>query len=133
MQPRISQIRLLVTDFAGCFRFYRDILGLPVASGDETDVYASFHLTPDVGLGLFRRDLMAAVVETQAKPPKADAQDSVVIAYQVDDVDIAAGELRAKGVALVAVPTNRPDWSMRTVHFRDPDGNLVELFSGLKG
>ncbi|WP_343423381.1 hypothetical protein [Candidatus Flexifilum breve] len=30
------------------------------------------------------------------------------------------------------MPTNRPDWSMRTVHFRDPDGNLVELFSGLR-
>lgn len=133
MQPRISQIRLLVTDFAGCFRFYRDVLGLTVSSGDDADVYASFNLTPQVSLGLFRRDLMAAVVETQAKPPTADAQDSVVIAYQVDDVDVAAQELRAQGIELVAVPTNRPDWSMRTVHFRDPDGNLVELFSELKG
>ena len=133
MQPKISQIRLLVTDFAGCFRFYRDVLGLPVASGDETDVYASFHLTPDVGLGLFRRDLMAEAVNTQAKPSTADAQDATVVAYAVDDVDAAAQEVQAKGVALLTVPTDRPDWSMRTIHFRDPDGNLVELFSGLKG
>jgi len=25
-----------------------------------------------------------------------------------------------------------PDWGMRVVHFRDPDENLIELFTPLK-
>lgn len=132
MQPRISQIRLLVTDFAACFRFYRDVLGLRVASGNENEVYADFHLTPEVGLALFRRDLMAAVVGTSAKPAHADAQDAAVVVFQVDNVDAAGDELKTKGVTLVAPPTDRPDWGIRTIQFRDPDGNLVEVFSTLQ-
>jgi catechol 2,3-dioxygenase-like lactoylglutathione lyase family enzyme len=44
---RFSQVRLLVDDPAAAFRFYRDELGLTVASGAEGEPYASF----DTGMG----------------------------------------------------------------------------------
>ncbi|MBK8035489.1 MAG: hypothetical protein IPK17_39505 [Chloroflexi bacterium] len=75
MQPRISQIWPVGHRFRRMFRFYRDArAAYRVRRRDRR--LASFH---DAGrrFRLFRRDLMAAVVETRAKPPKADAQDSV--------------------------------------------------------
>ena len=40
--------------------------------------------------------------------------------------------LRAQGVALVAEPQDRSDWMIRTAHFRDPDGNLIEINSSIQ-
>lgn len=132
MRPRISQYRLLVSDFPACFRFYRDVMGLPVSSGSEDDVYAGFDLTAEQSLGLFSRAAMAEAVGTQSKPVQADAQDAVMLVFQVDNLDEAVMELREKGVFFVAAPTDRPEWGMRTAHLRDPDGNLVEIFHPLR-
>jgi len=39
---RIDHVRLLVVNFAECFRFYRDVIGLTVFWGNESGSYASF-------------------------------------------------------------------------------------------
>ena len=39
--------------------------------------------------------------------------------------------LLAKGVTVLVPPTDHPDWGIRTVHFRDPDGNLIEVNQNL--
>ena len=54
-------------------------------------------------------------------------QDAVVLVLATKNVDAAANMLRAKGVALVSEPEDRPDWGIRTAHFRDPDGHLIEI------
>ena len=51
--------------------------------------------------------------------------------FAVDNVDEAFNALQAKGVVFVNEPTNMADWGMRTVHLRDPEDNLIELFSPL--
>lgn len=61
----------------------------------------------------------------------ADAQDRIVLVFAADDVDQAVAALRARGVALTAGPQNQPDWGIRAAHFRDPDGNLIEISSPL--
>lgn len=133
MQHRINQIRLLVNDFSACFRFYRDVIGLPVGSGSEDDpTYASFALGSDLSLGLFGRGEMAAVVGAGSKPAHGDGQDAILLVFEVDNLDQAVDALKAKGVTFAAPPTDRPDWGMRTAHFRDPDGNLLEIFHPLK-
>jgi lactoylglutathione lyase len=122
---QFSQVRLLVDNFDACFRFYRDVLGLPVGFGGEGDVYADFRIGNDVSLALFgRRDMAAAIGEQESSA----RGDQVVITFQVDDLDSAAARLREHNVELVAPPTDRPDWGERTAHLRDPDGNLVEIF-----
>jgi lactoylglutathione lyase len=35
------------------------------------------------------------------------------------------------GGAFVTVPQSRQAWGIRTDHFRDPEGNLPEIFSRL--
>lgn len=131
MALRYAFTRLLVRDFAVCFRFYRDTLGFSVAFGEETDVYADFK-TGEVTLALFDRGAMAEAVGTAALPPTSTAQDTVALCFAVDDVNQTCDDLRAKGVSFVTEPQDRPDWMIRTAHFRDPDGNLLEVFSLLQ-
>jgi predicted enzyme related to lactoylglutathione lyase len=58
--------------------------------------------------------------------------DRLVLVLAVDDVDRFAGELTANGVKLLSPPEDRPDWGIRTAHFRDPEGNLVEMYAPLR-
>ena len=122
--------RLLVADFRATFLFYRDVLGFKPTFGDENDVYADFD-TGSSSLALFRRDLMAETVGTTDKPANADCQDRVAFIFHAENVDAACEELKAKGIALITEPQDRPIWGIRTAHFRDPDGNLLEIYSPL--
>jgi catechol 2,3-dioxygenase-like lactoylglutathione lyase family enzyme len=125
---QLNQVRLLVTNFDGCFRFYRDVLSLPVGFGDEGNVYADFKLGGELTLALYDRQEMAQAVGTTNLPAVVDSQDRVSLTFGVDDLEATVADLQTHGVELVAEPTDRPDWGMRTAHFRDPDGNLLEIF-----
>ncbi len=126
---RSPHVRLLVSDFPACFRFYQDTVGLTPRFNLE-DVYAEFDVSGQT-LALFRRDLMAETIGAAGKPVFADAQDKTMLVLATDDVGKAAAELRARGVALAAEPQDRPEWGIRTAHFRDPDGNLIEINSSI--
>jgi catechol 2,3-dioxygenase-like lactoylglutathione lyase family enzyme len=130
MAYRYAFTRLLVRDFAACFRFYRDVLGFEPAFGSEDDVYADLK-TGEVTIALFSRALMAEGVGTTALPDDAVAQDKVALVFAVDNVDATCEELLAKGIELATKPQDRPDWMIRTAHFRDPDGNLLEIYTDL--
>ena len=125
-----ARARLLVSDFKGCFLFYRDVLGLEVTWGDQTGTYASFRVG-NTGLALFKRGLMAEAVGGASKPFYAESQDRVPMVFSVDDVDDVYQRLSEKGVSFINEPLDRPDWGIRAAHFRDPDGNLVEIYTDL--
>ena len=46
------------------------------------------------------------------------------------EVDECAEALRAAGVAILRPPTDQP-WGHRTLFFRDPDGNIVEIYADI--
>lgn len=129
----IQHTRLLVHNFAECFRFYRDALGLTVTWGDEEDSYASFTDGEGDGptLALFRRQAMAEVVGSAKLPSDAFCQDRFMLIIQVEDVDATVDKLRERGVQLTVGPQDFPDWGIRAAYLRDPDGNLIELSGGL--
>lgn len=120
-------VRLLVSDFPACFRFYQETLGL-TPRFNLGDVYAEFDVSGQT-LALYHRRLMAEVVGAAAKPTSADAQDAAMLVLAVSDLDAAAEDLRARGVVFVAAPQDRSDWGIRTAHFCDPGGNLIEINS----
>ena len=125
-----SHIRLLVNKFRECFLFYQDILEQPVRYGDANSDYAEFK-TDALHIALFKRDLMATVVKKDAQPIDVQGQDRVALILRVDDVQDSFKKLTAKGVRFVTEPVDRIEWECRTAHFRDPDGNLIELNSDL--
>lgn len=49
-------------------------------------------------------------------------------AFQVEDCDRAAEQLRAEGIEIVTGPRSRPDGA-RQLYIYDPDGHLIELCS----
>ena len=55
---------------------------------------------------------------------------SVQLAFRVSPSAVAAcaAELEAKGVQLVAPVTDQP-FGHRTIFFRDPDGNVLEIYA----
>lgn len=125
-----SHFRLLVADFEKTFRFYRDIVGLPTTHSESSGPYAEFELGGDKYLGLFDRALMLeAIGETPASPRSPD--DHALLCISVEDVDDEARRLQGLGVELAAPPTDHEPWGMRTVHVRDPEGNLVEFYGPL--
>jgi catechol 2,3-dioxygenase-like lactoylglutathione lyase family enzyme len=46
-------------------------------------------------------------------------------------VDELYYHLKEKNAIIVTQPMDRPEWGLRTAHFRDPDGNLIEIFSNM--
>jgi catechol 2,3-dioxygenase-like lactoylglutathione lyase family enzyme len=53
----------------------------------------------------------------------------VIIEFQVDDADKEYERLKTLVSEWVLEPTTMP-WGNRSMLFRDPDGNLVNLFTG---
>ena len=126
MYYKFEYTRLLVMNFKACFLFYRDIMGFKATYGSENDVYADFD-TGATTIALFGRQNMSEAIATTNLPLQAKAQDAVCLCFGVENVDAACEELKQKGVGLVAEPTDRTGWGIRTAHFRDPDGNLIEI------
>lgn len=64
-------------------------------------------------------------------PPPAGAL-SLQLAFRVapQEVDACAQALRARGVPIIKEPTSQP-WGHRTLFFRDPDGNVLEIYADI--
>ena len=114
---RFSNVRLLVKDFAGCFKFYTEQLGLEPAWGDENSGYASFKVADGIeGLALFVSDWMAPSAGNADKQQPVGMREKLMISFSVDNVDETFVALKAKGVTFISEPTEE---------------NLIELFSPL--
>jgi catechol 2,3-dioxygenase-like lactoylglutathione lyase family enzyme len=118
----------LIKDYQACFLFYRDIMGFEVTWDDGN--YAGFQ-DGDLRLAIFKRHMMAETIGYTDKPTDADCQDKIALIFEVADVDEYHRQLREKGVQFVKGPLGYPSWGIRAAYFRDPDGNLIEINSGL--
>ncbi|MFI6933009.1 VOC family protein [Streptomyces sp. NPDC050287] len=120
----LAQVRLLVTDFALCYRFYADVLGLKPQSGATNGPYEKFSpATGAAGIALQDRAMMAEVLGEVGDP--ASGHRSLVV-LRVDDLDTYCEQITARGATLVHGPAPMTD-RMRVAHLKDPEGNLVEL------
>lgn len=129
---RLYGPRLLVTNFRASWRFYRDVLGLTPAAGHGEPPYGEFVWKEGGILGLFERKLMAAATGLPARRNALASIGNSALILEVDDVDEMARRLRRRRVRLIKGPTDRPEWGLRTIHLRDPDGYLIEVESRLR-
>ncbi|BAZ33436.1 glyoxalase/bleomycin resistance protein/dioxygenase [Cylindrospermum sp. NIES-4074] len=132
MKLQLTHLRLLVSNYKDTFLFYRDLLGFDVDWGDENTGYAEFN-TGSIQLALLKKELMAEVVPNTDEPSSVANQDKTFLIFAVDNVDEVYQQLQAHQVNIIAPPQDRSDWGIRTAHFRDPDGNLIEIYTNLSG
>lgn len=132
MKLQLTHLRLLVSNYKDSFLFYRDLLGFDVGWGDENTGYAEFN-TGSIQLAVLRKELMAEVVSSTEEPASVANQDKTFLILAVDNVDEVYQQLQDNQVKIVAPPQDHSDWGIRTAHFRDPDGNLIEIYTNLGG
>ncbi|GAB2843605.1 VOC family protein [Streptomyces deserti] len=120
----LAQVRLLVTDFPACYRFYAEVLGLRPQSGAADGPYENLSpATGSAGIVLQDRAMMAEVLDELGDT--ATGHRSLVV-LRVDDLDAYCAEITARGATLLHDPALMTD-RMRVAHLKDPEGNLVEL------
>lgn len=128
MNMKFSNVRLFVTDFEKCFKFYKDQLGLEPAWGDENSGYASFKVAEGIeGFALFMSDWMAPSAGNIEKPMPVNCREKMMVSFNVPNVDEAYAELSSKGVTFIGEPTDMPGWGMRVVYLRGPEENLIDI------
>lgn len=112
---RITNIAMVVSDFAGMFGFYRDRIGLTPVVGDERADYALLDGTSGRGdLALFR-----------ARPGLEPGMHHVGFeVWNERDLDRSIARLGERGIAIERV-VDHP--ARRSVSIRDPDGLLLQF------
>ncbi len=129
---KFSNVRLLVQDYRKCFDFYTQKLGFEPL-WDIEECYGAFKVADGIeGLAIFLSDYMAPVAGNTNQVQPAGCREKSMISFEVENVDETYGELQAKGVSFINEPTDMPGWGMRVVHLRDPEENLIELFTPLQ-
>jgi catechol 2,3-dioxygenase-like lactoylglutathione lyase family enzyme len=128
---KFVNIRLLVSDITTAIRFWRDVMGLHMAYGDEAMGYAYFE-TDSAGIELLTRQEFTAALGEAISTPTPGERPAVLV-FRVDDVDTAYTDLVKRGATGVAGPQDRPAWRVRSAYLSDPDGYLIEIYSPLAG
>lgn len=120
----LAQVRLLVSDFRACYRFYAEVLGLKPQSGATDGPYEKFSpATGSAGIALQDRAMMARVLGELGD--SATGHRSLVV-LRVDDLDAYCAAIASRGASLLHDPAPLTD-RMRVAYLKDPEGNLVEL------
>ncbi len=129
---KFNNVRLLVKDYRKCFDFYTQKLGFEPL-WDIENCYGAFKVADGIeGLALFLSDYMAPAVGNADEVQPVGGREKSMICFEVENVDKTYGELRAKGVSFVNEPVDMPGWGARVVHLRDPEENLIELYTPLQ-
>ncbi len=129
---KFNNVRLLVKDYRKCFDFYTRKLGFEPL-WDIEECYGAFKVAVGIeGLSIFLSDYMAPVAGNADEQQPVGGREKSMICFEVANVDETYCALRAKGVAFINEPTDMPGWGARVVHLRDPEENLIELYTPLQ-
>jgi catechol 2,3-dioxygenase-like lactoylglutathione lyase family enzyme len=118
---RLAQARIVTNDVPGLTRFYREVTGM-TPKGD--DRYVEFH-GPALALAISSQ---ATIERHSAGATTPAANRSVILDFEVDDVDAERARLQNIVAKFILEPTTQP-WGNRSMLFRDLDGNLVNMFA----
>jgi predicted enzyme related to lactoylglutathione lyase len=117
----LASVRMISDDLEPVVRFYEQVTGVPAVW--PAPVFAEVRL-PSCTIA-FGHTQTAQLFNNSARP--AD-NHTVIIEFLVDDVDKEFERLKAFVSEWVQEPTTMP-WGNRSILFRDPDGNLINLFT----
>lgn len=115
---------IFARDMEAMRRFYGEVMQFPVYNelGPRWVAYR-------VGASLLALTERGVLFDDAPTPRGAL---SLQLAFRVTpkEVDECAVALEAAGVAITPPPTDQP-WGHRTLFFRDPDGNVLEIYADI--
>ncbi|UIY29283.1 VOC family protein [Neorhizobium galegae] len=104
--------------------FYSDIMGFQIDEDQEN--WVSFRVGAAL-LTLRPRGFWSVCDDG----PRPQGSAAVQLAFRVplEAVDRSHQELITKGVPILREPTDLPKWRHRTLFFRDPEDNIIEIYA----
>lgn len=104
--------------------FYCDVMQFPLAMDQPN--WVSFR----IGSGLLTLRPRGPFASWHDGPAVAGSA-SVQLAFRVPPpaVDTCHQQLLALGIEILSPPKDLPSWRHRTLFFRDPEGNLIEIYA----
>lgn len=129
---KLDGFGVFVKDMAAMIRFYRDVLGFEIKESEDT---SNVYLEKDGTLFLFygRQDFEKMTGRGFGYAQGVNGHFEIALSVEnFDAVDRTFEEIIAKGGQVVMPPTTEP-WGQRTCYISDPEGNLIEVGSFVKG
>ena len=114
---------LLCGKMAATRAFYRDVMKFPI----ETDLENWVCFRVGAALLTLRPRGWSHFDDGKAIPGSAAVQLAFRVAPPA--VDACHAELVAQGVPILREPTDLPDFRHRTLFFRDPEDNIIEIYA----
>ena len=118
----LVSLRIITENPKALAAFYETVTGL--AATWATPDFAEL-TTPSGTLAIASTRTLALFGANIARPA---ANQSVIVEFITDDVDADFVRLSAQNLVFEQTPTTMP-WGNRSALLRDPDGNLVNLFT----
>jgi uncharacterized glyoxalase superfamily protein PhnB len=120
---KLAAARIVTRDVAALARFYQRVTGVPPVGSDEyvelRMAGARLAISSENAVRLFGVTLVESA-----------ANRSLILDFEVEDVDVERARLDGVIVDWMLEPTTQP-WGNRSMLCRDPDGNLVNFFAPL--
>jgi catechol 2,3-dioxygenase-like lactoylglutathione lyase family enzyme len=109
-------------DMAAMRRFYETVMHFPLER-ELGPGWIEYRIGSSI-LALAQSPMM------ENDPPVPTGAASLQLAFRVapSDVSRCEDELRAAGIAITSSATDQ-SWAHRTLFFRDPDGNVLEIYA----
>jgi len=122
---KLASVRLVTNNVDSLVSFYTMLTGAPAArlAEDFAEIRTEGAI---VAIGSER-----SIKQFNVGAATAAANRSAILEFEVDDVDGVRARLSDAPVDYVMAPTNQP-WGNRSMLLRDPDGNLINIFSRMK-
>jgi len=124
---KLTHACLITNNLENLRDFYREVLQV------EPKIYQEDYLefpTGEAILSLYKEE---SLDKTVPGAMRAGANKSIMLEFEVADVDKEYARLKQAKLPIdwVMPPTTFP-WGNRSIYFRDPEGNMINLFSLVK-
>lgn len=125
----LDYVVLLCRDLAPMKRFYHEVMGFPIHLETESWI--------ELRVGAVLLTLSKRRPGIGAPPPEGSAAVQLAFRVTPQEVESCYEELKAKNVEIVqppqvTAPRARQYWQHRMLFFKDPEGNLLEIYAEIE-
>ena len=122
---KFSSLRIVTKDVPALAAFYENLTG---ASPGGPPEYRSDYVEFQTSGAILAICSQRSVDMQNAGATSPASNRSAILEFEVEDVDAERSRLGPVVKEWVLEPTTQP-WGNRSMLFRDPDGNLINLFT----